>query len=77
MKLLIDMNLSPGWVQVFGQQGWETVHCPTVGDPRATDQTIMHWALEHEFVVFTHDLDFGALLAVTRAEGPSVVQLRA
>jgi len=28
-------------------------------------------------VVFTHDLDFGALLALTRASGPSVIQVRA
>lgn len=27
--------------------------------------------------MFTHDLDFGALLAATRAQGPSVVQVRA
>jgi predicted nuclease of predicted toxin-antitoxin system len=27
--------------------------------------------------VFTHDLDFGALLALTRAQGPSVIQVRA
>ena len=26
--------------------------------------------------VLTHDLDFGAILAATRAEGPSVVQIR-
>ena len=23
MKLLIDMNLSPSWIDVFHQQGWE------------------------------------------------------
>jgi len=27
-------------------------------------------------VVFTHDLDFGTLLAHTGADGPSVIQLR-
>jgi predicted nuclease of predicted toxin-antitoxin system len=27
-------------------------------------------------VVFSHDLDFSALLAATRATGPSVVQVR-
>jgi predicted nuclease of predicted toxin-antitoxin system len=27
-------------------------------------------------VVFTHDLDFGIILAVTRAAGPSVIQIR-
>ena len=37
----------------------------------------MTWAREHAHVVFTHDLDFGSILALTRADGPSVVQVRA
>jgi predicted nuclease of predicted toxin-antitoxin system len=36
----------------------------------------MEWAVANDYVVFTHDLDFGALLAVTRAQGPSVIQIR-
>jgi predicted nuclease of predicted toxin-antitoxin system len=28
-------------------------------------------------LLFTHDLDFGAILAATEAEGPSVIQIRA
>jgi predicted nuclease of predicted toxin-antitoxin system len=36
----------------------------------------MDWALANSYVVFTHDLDFGTMLASTRAKGPSVVQLR-
>lgn len=52
------------------------VHWSTVGDPHATDRTIMGWARERQYVVFTHDLDFGTLLALTQAEGPSVIQVR-
>lgn len=37
----------------------------------------MAWALANDHVVFTHDLDFGAILAATRAAGPSVLQVRA
>lgn len=36
----------------------------------------MEWAVANDYVVFTHVLDFGALLAVTRAQGPSVIQIR-
>jgi hypothetical protein len=36
----------------------------------------MQYGREHGYVVFTHDLDFGALLALTRARGPSVLQVR-
>lgn len=76
MKILIDMNLSPQWVQVFQKHGFQSVHWCAVGDPRATDRSIMDWARANEFIVFTHDLDFGAILAATQAESPSVIQVR-
>jgi len=37
----------------------------------------MACALRPEFVVLTHDLDFGDLLAAAGDGGPSVVQIRA
>lgn len=77
LKLLIDMNLSPDWVAVFQRQGWTAAHWSELGDPRATDRVIMDWALANQRVVFTHDLDFGTMLAVTQAAGPSVIQVRA
>ncbi len=76
MKLLIDMNLSPLWVDVIRRHGWEAVHWSAVGDGRAADRTILEWARANGYVVFTHDLDFGALLAATGGEGPSVIQVR-
>jgi predicted nuclease of predicted toxin-antitoxin system len=36
----------------------------------------MQWATEHDRVVLTSDLDFGAILAATRQRRPSVLQLR-
>ncbi len=36
----------------------------------------MEWAHDHDHVVITHDLDFGALLAATSAQKPSVIQVR-
>lgn len=77
LKLLIDMNLSPDWVTVLEKHGWQATHWSSVGDPRAPDREIMTWAQTNLYTVFTHDLDFGMLLAVTRAEGPSVIQVRA
>ncbi len=77
VKVLIDMNLSPDWVPVLQRQGWSAVHWFTVGDPRATDRTIMDWAVANGYIVFTHDLDFGTMLALTHANGPSVLQVRA
>jgi predicted nuclease of predicted toxin-antitoxin system len=77
MKILIDMNLSPTWVAFFALNGWEAIHWSAVGDPQATDRVIMQWARSNDAIVFTHDLDFGTILAVTQASGPSVLQVRA
>jgi hypothetical protein len=37
----------------------------------------MAYAAAHDLVVFTHDLDFGLLLAARKVSGPSVIQIRA
>ena len=76
MKIVIDMNLSPEWVSVFEAAGYESVHWSTVGDITATDKTIMKWAVSNGYMVFTHDLDFGTLLAISEADTPSVIQVR-
>lgn len=77
MKVLVDMNLSPQWIPVLEANGWPALHWSTIGDPRAADATILAWAHTNGYIVFTHDLDFGALLAATQANGPSVIQVRA
>ena len=76
LKLLVDMNLSPDWVPALRKHGWEAVHWSTLGDPRASDKDIMEWAAAHRYVVFTHDLDFGTMLALSHEAGPSVLQIR-
>jgi len=76
VKILIDMNLSPQWVSALTQHGFHAVHWSEVGDIRAKDTTIMEWARNHKFILFTHDLDFGVILALTRSTGPSVLQIR-
>ena len=76
MKLLIDMNLSPLWVAFLAAHGVDAVHWSSVGVPSAPDVEIMAHARDHGLVVFTHDLDFGVLLALTRSAGPSVLQVR-
>jgi predicted nuclease of predicted toxin-antitoxin system len=45
MKIVIDMNLTPLWVDVLTGHGWQAVHWSTIGDPRAKDSEIMNWAL--------------------------------
>ena len=77
MKLLVDMNLSPRWVKVLADAGIEAAHWSMLGANDAPDSMIMAYANANDYVVLTHDLDFGAILAATHGEKPSVVQIRA
>jgi predicted nuclease of predicted toxin-antitoxin system len=77
MKILLDMNLTPRWVQFLQDAGFEVRHWSQVGRANAPDEEIMAYAARFGFVVLTHDLDFSAILAATKGKKPSVVQVRA
>ena len=62
MRILIDVNLSHGWVAAFTSHGIDAVHWTTIGDPSAPDEAVMQYGRDHGYVVFTHDIDYGALL---------------
>ena len=76
MKFLIDMNLSPQWVSVFENAGWEAQHWSFIGKANAPDKKIFEYAKSNGYVIFTHDLDFGTILAATNTDFPSVIQIR-
>jgi len=76
MKFVIDMNLSPAWIDVLIEAGYDAVHWSDVGAPSAPDEDILAWASEHDHVVVTSDLDFGSILAASAKKQPSVIQLR-
>jgi len=71
------MNLSPRWVKLLSDSGFEALHWSTVGKANASDSEIMAWASDNGCVVLTHDLDFSTILAATHGKSPSVVQIRA
>ena len=76
MRILIDMNLSPVWVQYFTANAFVSKHWSEIGKATDPDRVIFEYANQNGFVVFTHDLDFGAILAATNAKAPSVFQIR-
>jgi predicted nuclease of predicted toxin-antitoxin system len=76
MKVLVDMNLSPVWVSFLAERGFEAIHWSAVGPGSAPDTELLRWAAEHDHIVLTADLDFGAILAATGIQKPSVIQVR-
>jgi len=77
MRLLVDMNLSPRWVDFLRAAGHEATHWSDIGEVTATDAHIMAVASHQRAIVLTNDLDFGTILAARGQGGPSVIQLRA
>lgn len=71
------MNLSPRWVGVLANAGFEAAHWSVLGAYNASDSEIMTYAKANDYIVLTHDLDFRTILAATQGEKPSVVQIRA
>ncbi|MFY8001393.1 MAG: DUF5615 family PIN-like protein [Candidatus Kapaibacteriota bacterium] len=74
--IIIDMNLSPLWSEVLRKAGFEAMHWSSIGKATDEDSIIMDYARNHDSIVFTHDMDFGMLLALTNAAAPSVLQIR-
>jgi predicted nuclease of predicted toxin-antitoxin system len=76
MKIVLDMNVSPEWVDVLSGEDIECIHWSKVGNWSAEDDDIVHWAATNGFVVMTQDLDFGGILRALSLLQPSVVLLR-
>jgi predicted nuclease of predicted toxin-antitoxin system len=76
MRLLLDMHLSPRWTSLLREAGWQAIHWSSVGKGDEPDGQIMAYAAAGGYVVLTAEMDFSAILAATRGEKPSVVQLR-
>jgi predicted nuclease of predicted toxin-antitoxin system len=77
VRIIVDMNLSPLWIDFLTREGFEAVHWSTIGKATDADPVIIAYAKATDSIILTHDLDFGAILAVTGGDKPSVVQLRA
>jgi predicted nuclease of predicted toxin-antitoxin system len=76
MRLLIDMNLSPEWVEALAKHRVEATHWQELGDPKAADTEILGWARDNGRIVFTNDLDFGHLLASTSSRRVRVLPIK-
>jgi predicted nuclease of predicted toxin-antitoxin system len=76
MKVLIDLNLTPRWVELLAGAGIEAVHWAKVGSKSTPDPGILTYAAKNDFVLLSHDLDLNAILAVSQGGKPSVIQVK-
>ena len=76
MKILLNMNLSPQWIELPADFNFEADHWLKFGPANTPDSDIIAFAKTNNYVILTHDLDFGIILALTHGDKPSVIQLR-
>jgi predicted nuclease of predicted toxin-antitoxin system len=76
VKLLLDNNLSPQIVALLAVQGHEAEHVRDHGMQSAPDEAVLELAAERGLVLISAYTDFGRLLQLSQASGPSVVLIR-
>ena len=76
MRLLLDNNLSVRLIDVMKPTGWDVIHLRPLGLQAANDPEVLELARSQERVLVSADTDFGALMAATHADKPSVVLIR-
>jgi predicted nuclease of predicted toxin-antitoxin system len=76
MKLLADEALQDAVAHRLTTAGHDTTHVRLLGLAGHTDDDVMTVAIADNRVLVTTDTDFGTILALTGAAGPSVLLLR-
>ena len=76
MKFLVDENLSPRLCDALDDLGHEAVHVRDIGLKSASDVDVLARARADGAVLLSADTDFGAVLAASGADRPSVIIVR-
>lgn len=76
MRFLVDENLSRRLPELLAAYGHDAVHVADAGLRSASDDEVLQAARRNDRILISADTDFGTLLAMERAEGPSVILIR-
>lgn len=76
IRLVLDQGIPRDAATRLRALGYECMHAGEIGMGRSADDAILAWSLGKNAIVVTLDADFHAILAVSRASGPSVIRLR-
>ena len=58
------------------EAGWEVTHVSDIQMDRSTDEAILVYARDNDYICVTLDADFHTLLAINHYTQPSVIRIR-
>lgn len=76
MNLLLDENLIPAFRDILIDLGHNARHVYDVDLDQTPDEDIVAFAKASGETILTNDLDFSRIMALSRAELPSVITFR-
>jgi len=76
MRLVLDHGVPRDAAALLRSLGHDCKHVGEIGMSRAADEEILAFSLGKNAVVVTLEADLHAILAVSGAQGPSVIRMR-
>lgn len=76
MRLVLDQGVPQDAAALLRSLEHDCIHVGEIGMAKASDEEILALSRERNAVVVTLDADFHTILAVSGAQGPSVIRMR-
>jgi predicted nuclease of predicted toxin-antitoxin system len=76
VKLIADVNISPRVVEHLRAGGFDAVRITELLDARSTDEAVLAEAARQGAVLISRDQDFSAIVALSGATRPSLLNIR-
>lgn len=70
------MGISPKLVPFLQNIGFDAVHAYNIGLAKSSDKTILDYAISHNHILLTSDLDFCNIVAVEGIIAPGLIVMR-
>jgi predicted nuclease of predicted toxin-antitoxin system len=76
MKFLLNENIAPSLSGLLSSIGWQSIHVTSIGLKGVSDHKIVEYCIENDYVIITHDLDYGRIVSLSGKRNPSVLTFR-
>ncbi len=76
MIFLLDENIAPSLVTIIAKLGYKCFHARDVKLLSTPDETIFNFAIDNDYILITHVLDFSRIHALSGKQKPSVILFR-